>query len=153
MIAKKEVTKSMSKASVGTMVAAGAAVAAAGGALGYYFYGSQDAITNRKTAARWAQKLRSDVVKEIKSLEKINQKQLFAIISSAAGQFESMKKVDSKDVMSAVKELKSHWKDLIEEVKVAPKSVKKQVANEIVKVKKVSEGQSKKVAKKVVAKK
>jgi hypothetical protein len=140
--------KAVSKKKVALGVGLGLAAAAAAGA-GYYFYGSKDSAKNRKKASAWAGKLKADVVKKAKRLEKLDQKAIKKIVDESARAYEKMKSIDRADLQGAAMELKSNWMNIQKElakagkkeVKVVKKAAKKAVAT------------AKKVAKKAPAKK
>lgn len=96
---------------------AATAATAAGVAAGYYFYASANAKKNRKIAAKWANDMKNDVVKQAKKARHINREQLLDIIDNAAAAYETVRTVDRKDLARAARELKSNWKELTGEVR------------------------------------
>lgn len=134
-------------AGVGALAAAAAGAAAAG----YYFYASEDAPKHRRIAAKWANDLKKDVMKEAKKLKAMDQKALHAIIAMASKKYEAIQKIDNKDIAKAVKELKANWQHLAVEMQKAVKKAKK-VAKKVA-PKKAAKKSVKKVAKKAAKKK
>ncbi len=108
-------TGGMSGTEMGILAAA--TTAAAGmAAAGYYFYASKDAQKNRKIASKWAGDFKSEVVKQAKRVKDLDQKALLAIVSDAATKYESVKSIDKKDLARAAKELKTNWRELVDEL-------------------------------------
>lgn len=152
MASKKMTTKGSNAAAVGAGVAA---LATAGAAAGYYFYGTANAKKHRKAASAWAKGMKSDVTKKVKTLKKLDAKSVAKIVDEASATYHSMRGVNSSDVHHAAKELKANWKKIQAELapskavkkavkSVTPKAMKKVVKKEMKKAKKVM----KKVAKK-----
>ena len=127
-------TKKMSTTAKVGIVAA-AATAAAAGAAGYYFYASKDAKDHRKKASKWAGKLKTDVIKQAKKIEKLDRKSIGAIVDQAGQAYHKLRSVDAGDVEAATRELKKHWEKIVAEVssekgatkRVVKKAVKKAV--------------------------
>ena len=124
-------------------------LAAAGAGAGYYFYGSKDASKNRKKAAKWANDMKADVVKNAKKLQKLDERAYKAIVDESMKAYASVKSIDKADLAAAASELKANWKNVEKEItrvaktetKTAKKTIKKAVKTAV------------KTAKKVVAKK
>jgi hypothetical protein len=98
-------TKKTSAKKVAMEVGAGLAAAAAG----YYFYASKGAKKHRKIAAAWATKMKKEVMKEAKLLEKESPRAFATIVDRVAKTYEAARKVDAADVKRAAKELKENW--------------------------------------------
>ena len=111
-----------------------AAVAGAAAA-GYYFYGSKDAQTHRKIAAKWARDMKAEVIKQAKKAKNIDRKTLESIVVNAQKTYAGLKNLDRKEVERAGRELKSNWQEVMKELgrgaastqKTATKAVKKSV--------------------------
>ncbi len=110
-------------------IGAGVLAAAAAAGAGYYFYGSRDASKHRRKAAKWADHMKKEVVKEAKVLRKLDQKAIALIVDRAAKSYEGMRNVKREDLMLAAHELKQNWKEIEKELKDAAgksgKAVKK----------------------------
>jgi len=102
------------------LIAAGAAAAA-----GYYFYGSPGAKKHRKIAAKWADDMKKEVVKEAKHLEKTSPKAFAAIVDRVAKTYQVARSVDAAEVRRAAKELKANWDTVKSEAK---RTVRKSVS-------------------------
>ena len=108
---KKTTNKTTKKITVG-LVASGAAAAA-----GYYFYGSPEAKSHRKIAAKWAAHLKDEVIKEVKNLKRPDSKSIATIVDHVAGKYNPAHPASTKDLKRAAKELKANWKTLELETK------------------------------------
>ncbi len=109
-------------------VGAGLLAAGAAAAAGYYFYASKNAKKNRRIAAKWAQNLKNDVVKQAKKAKTLDRAQVLSFIDKAAGAYETVRSVNKRDLERAAKELKDNWRALAEELsssKKRPASSKK----------------------------
>ena len=117
-----------------TAVAAGVLAAGAAAAAGYYFYGAKHAKKHRADAVKWAHDLKSDVVKEAKRIQKLDETVVHGVIDRIAGAYENGK-ATAEEVRAATDELKKNWKKLRGEAtsrgakrpakKTAKKAVKK----------------------------
>ncbi|MCE9540945.1 hypothetical protein K8R03_00075 [Candidatus Kaiserbacteria bacterium] len=132
--------KKKSGGKAGAIATAGA-LAAAGALAGYYFYASKDAKKHRKIASKWANDLKKDIVTQTENLKNIDKTRVHAIIEKAAKGYSNMKNLDGTDLSYAVKELKTNWRAIADEVKSATKDAKTSAKKSVKKV-------AKKVAKK-----
>jgi hypothetical protein len=97
-------------------------VAAAGITAGYYFYASKNAKANRKIAAKWANDLKSKVIREAKKHGTPDKKTLANIVDAATKTYAKVSKLDSKKLADAAGELKTHWQKIAREINTSPKS-------------------------------
>lgn len=102
------------------LVAAGAAAAA-----GYYFYGSKNAKKHRKIAAKWADDMEKEVVREAKRLEKSSPEAFAAVVDRVANMYRGARSVNAADVKRAANELKANWDMVQRETK---RTVRKSVS-------------------------
>jgi hypothetical protein len=110
---------------IAVKVGAGVAIAGAAAALGYYFYGSKNAKTHRKIAAKWATEMKGKVVKEVKLVKKASPKIFAALVDKVAKGYQS---IDKAELKKAAAELKANWKMIQSEMggkKPAKKVAKK----------------------------
>ncbi len=124
-MAKKAAAKGNGKAGLGlaALAAAGAAAAA-----GYYFYASENAPKHRKIAAKWADGMKKDVIKEAKKLQNITKSDVAKLVDQAAKTYAaSSGKIDKAALAKAAGELKKHWDELRTEAGGAAKTAKKAV--------------------------
>ncbi len=126
----KAVKKGQSNTAIALEVGAGALALAAAGA-GYYFYGDKKGKKHRDAASKWAMAMKSSVVKQAKTLKKIEQKSVAKIVDEATKAYVNVKNIDKKDLAQAAKELKNNWKEIQKEIEATQKkaapAVKKQV--------------------------
>lgn len=113
----KSAKKTTKAGNTAMKIGAGVLAAGAAAAAGYYFYGSKSAKKHRKIAAKWANDMKKEVVKEAKRLEKTDPKEFAAIIDRVAKTYRSVRSVDAADVKRAASELKANWKMLARETK------------------------------------
>jgi hypothetical protein len=150
-MAKKK--SSANKGMVAAEIGAGVLAAAAAGA-GYYFYGSEGA-KHRAAAAKWANDMKKDVVKEAKKVQKLDQKAMAAIIDRATKAYQGARNVSREDLARAAKELKQNWKEIAGELQTVAKksgSAAKHAAKTATASARRAVGKTEKAAKKVVKK-
>ncbi|MBV9159949.1 MAG: hypothetical protein JO019_05140 [Candidatus Kaiserbacteria bacterium] len=101
-----------------TALGAGAlAAAAAAAAAGYYFYASPNAKKNRRIAASWTAGLKREVVKQAKSVQKMDRKQMLSVIDKAVRAYGAARSLDRRELARAAKELRDNWQKLSLEVR------------------------------------
>ena len=103
-MAKK--AKKTSKGKIAAEIGAGLAAAGAAAAAGYYFYGSKAAKKHRKIAAKWAGDMKNEVIREAKSLKKINPKDFAKVVDTVASTYRGVASVNAADLKRAANELK-----------------------------------------------
>ena len=101
--------KKTSAKKIAMEVGAGLAAAGAAAAAGYYFYASKGAKKHRKIAAAWATKMKKEVIKEAKLLEKTSPRAFATIVDRVAKTYAAARTVKADDVKRAAKELKENW--------------------------------------------
>lgn len=136
------------KRKVAAEIGAGIIAAGAAAAAGYYFYGSKQAKNHRKIAAKWANDMKTEVVRKAKKLEKIGAKDFSKIVDMAAATYRGARSVNTADLKRAANELKSNWKMVQSEIQ---KTSRKDVSHAKA-VGKRALDRSKKTVKKVVKK-
>ncbi len=146
MATKKTQTKKAKKEVPVAGVAAGVAAAAAAAGAAYYFYGSKKAKSHRHKAAAWAGKLRSDVVREAKKLQKLDDVVMHKLVDRVAGTYRATKAVDPRELMSAANELKQSWRMVAKEIKDAGGYAKKGAKKAAKRAKKAVKRPAKKAA-------
>lgn len=94
-----------------TLGAAGATLAAAAAA--YYLYGSKHAEKNRAQLTSWAAKAEREIVREAKRFKDkaLTDKNLNAIITGVARQYEATRDLDADDVREFVAMMKERWQE------------------------------------------
>lgn len=113
--AKKTISKGKIAAGIGAgLVAAGAAAVA-----GYYYYGCKAAKKHRKIAAKWANDLKNEVVREAKGLKNINPKNLAKVVDAVANTYRGVRSINAADLKRAANELKSNVRMIQREIQQA----------------------------------
>lgn len=107
---QKDISRSLAPA----LIAAAAGAAAAG----YYFYGSKNAAKNRQRAAKWAGELKGEVMQGVRQLQKVDKRQVVALIDAAAGSYEKVRSIRRDDIQRAAAELRENWQRLVSESRV-----------------------------------
>ncbi len=149
MATKKTVKKGTTKAMLAAELGAGVAAAA-----GYYFYGDKKAKKHRDAASAWAKGMKTQVLKEAKKIQKIDQKAVAAIVDAAAVAYAGARSVHAEDVKRAGAELKKHWMMIQKEAAAEGRSVKNAVRKAVKKgAKKLAKKSTKKAAPKKAVKK
>jgi pyruvate/2-oxoglutarate/acetoin dehydrogenase E1 component len=124
-MATKKVTKAK-KSNVALEVGAGVLAAAAAAGAGYYFYGTANAKKHRQAASTWAKSMKNDVVKQAKSLKKLDAKTIGSIVDKTVATYKNAKGATPADVQAAARELKKNW-NLLQKELAPSKQVKKAV--------------------------
>jgi len=142
--------KQVRKTKVALGVGAGLAALAAAGA-GYYFYAAKDAAKNRKKAAAWAKKMKADVIRAAKKVEKLDEQAMHTIIANTEAAYRAMRNLKPEEVAQAAAELRAHWEKVKAEATRGAKNgakMAKSSAKKIVKAVKKIAPNAKKAAKK-----
>ena len=92
-------------------------VGAVGGwaAAGYYFYASKNANKHRNDVAEWARSFKEEVIKQLENAKEINQETIGEAVDRAVGAYQSLKAVDTSELLKAARELKDHWEEFAED--------------------------------------
>ena len=101
----------MKKISIVKGVAVGAALAAAAAGT-YFLYGSKNAAKNRKKVKAWTLMAKGEILEQIENLSEVNEEIYHKVIKEVSDKYQALKKLDRKDVMEFVDELKSHWRGI-----------------------------------------
>jgi hypothetical protein len=105
-------------------IAAGVAAAAGAAAAGYYFYGTKHAKKHRTAAAKWAGKMKNDVIREAKKVRALNEDVMHGVVDRVAAMYEA-RQIDPAELRAMTSELKKNWKKVRAETggiakKIAP---------------------------------
>jgi hypothetical protein len=100
--------KKMSGGKIAAEIGAGLAAAGAAAAAGFYFYGSKMAKKHRKVAVKWAHDMKTEVLREVKSLKRINSKDLARAVDNVAETYRGVRSINAADLKRAASELKSN---------------------------------------------
>ncbi len=99
------------------MAKTGAGLAALGAAAAgaYYFFG-KNGKKHQAGALKWANKAKSDVLKEVKKVENFSKPMYDKAVSKVMAEYEKLKKLDPKDLTALSKELKSDYNAIAKQV-------------------------------------
>lgn len=111
----KKINSSINTVAVG----AGLAAVAAAVAGTYFLYGSKNAPKRRKQVKAWSLKARGEILEQLEKLSKVDEAIYHRVIKEVASKYKTLKRLDSKDVVEFVGELKDHWKDIAKEIGIA----------------------------------
>ncbi len=97
------------------------------GAVGYYFYGSEDAKKNRTAAMSWMKKAEKEVEERISELadEALNKKNYQKIAEEVGEKYRLLHKLSSRDVIKFVNIISDAWEDLKDQAEDTVDDVKK----------------------------
>lgn len=99
------------------------AIAAAAGA--YFLYGSTKGPARRKVVRTWIVKMKGDVMEEVENMKELSEDSYHEAIDKIAEKYSKIKDINTKELATTIKQLKSHWKDIKKEAnKVVKKGVK-----------------------------
>ncbi len=107
------------------LMGAGLVAVAAAAAGTYFLYGSKNAPKNRKKIHAWSLKAKGEILEKLENLKEVNEETYHKVIKDVTDKYQTLKKVDKKDVMEFVDELKKHWKGIEKEIKAFHKKKKK----------------------------
>ena len=106
----------------GVAVATGVVAAAAVIAGTYFFYGSKNALKNRRTVKSWMLKAKGEILEQIENLSDINEKIYHDIVKEVSNKYQVLKSIDKKDVTEFIEEMKNYWKHIEKKAKVSTKN-------------------------------
>jgi hypothetical protein len=117
----------------------GGLVAAAAGA--YFIHGNKAAQKKIKQVKGWALKAKGEVLERIEKIKEIDENLYQQAIDAVMKKYEGVKSVDTTELATVGKELKSQWRNIKRELSAGKKVVKKvasSVASTGAKVKKAT---------------
>lgn len=103
----------------------GALVAAAAGA--YYIHGNKAAQKKIRQVKGWALRMKGEVIEKIEKIKEIDENLYNQAIDTVVKKYQSVKSIDTAELASVVKDLKSHWKNIKRELSAGKKAAKKTV--------------------------
>lgn len=103
----------MSKQSTGAKIAEGLGVAAlaATAAAAYYFTG-KEGKKHQKQAKAWAKQAKTEMIKKIRSMEKVSQQSYMKASQEVLAKYKQVKNIDPKELKALGAELKKHWSSI-----------------------------------------
>lgn len=101
--------------------AAGIIGAVTATALAAYFYaktpkGKKQIAKVKKTANDWANNAKRDILKHVKDLKEVNQKNYHSVVDMVMKKYKTAKKIAPKEIAMVSKELKKHWTNAKKEI-------------------------------------
>ena len=112
----KKTNPAINKTAVGAGLAAVAAAAIAGT---YFLYGSKNAPKHRKQVKAWSLKARGEVLERLEKLSKVDEAAYHRAIREVKSRYKTLKRLDPKDVVEFVGELKDQWRNIAKEIGIA----------------------------------
>ena len=100
-------------------------VAAAAGA--YFLYGTKEGKKQTKKIKGWALRAKGEVLEKLENIKEVNQEKYDQIVDAVSSRYQKLKNVDQSELAGMVKELKSHWKKIQNELSAGKKTIKKAV--------------------------
>lgn len=98
-------------------------VAAAATAGAYFLYGTKNGKQARKQIKGWTLKAKGEILEKIENLKDVNEDAYHNVVDAVLKRYESLKNVDSKEIVQISKELKDHWKNIQKELQHGVKKV------------------------------
>ncbi len=99
------------------------------GALGYYFYGSEDAKKNRSSAISWMKKAEKEVAERVEELSDaaFNEKNYKKIAHEVGEKYRTLHKLSTRDVVKFVNIISDAWEDLKDQAQDTASDVRREV--------------------------
>lgn len=124
----------------------GGLVAAAAGA--YFVYGNKTELKKKaKKVKGWAIKAKGEVLQKLENLKAVDEDLYHKIIDGVLKKYQNVKNIDTTELASVTKELKSHWKNIKKELGTSAKETQKTVKKAKKAVEKVADQAKKAVTK------
>lgn len=117
-----------------TTKVAGVLGAVAAASLGAYFYsktptGKKQVAKIKTKATLWANQAKRDILKHVKSLKEVNQKNYNSVVDAVLKKYKEVKKIAPKEITVVANELKKHWNNAKKEI---TKKVSKHIKDDLV---------------------
>lgn len=103
----------------------GVAAIAAAAAGAYFFYGSKNAVKNRRNLKSWAVKARGEVMENLEKLSDVTEQSYNKVVKDVLAKYKKLKNVAPGELAEMQKELTSSWRSIKTEVQKAAKKVTK----------------------------
>jgi len=104
------------KGSHGMGIGLGIAALAAAAAGAYYLYGSDKAAKNRKQVKSWMLKMKADVMDEVENMKDLTEEAYDKVIDTVSQKYAELKNIDKEELAELAKRMKSHWKEIKEDI-------------------------------------
>lgn len=112
----------------------GALVAAAAGA--YYVASNKGAKKQVKKIKGWALKVKGDVLSKLEQMKDVDEDLYHKVVDAVMSKYKNIKSIDTTELASVSKELKSHWGNIKKELGAAGKKTAKSASSMVKKAKK-----------------
>ncbi|MEK7641842.1 MAG: hypothetical protein AAB365_02500 [Patescibacteria group bacterium] len=110
-----------------TAIGFGLAALAAAAAGAYYLYGSDKVSKNRRKVKSWMLKMKAEVMDKIEEAKELTEEGYQNIVDTAAEKYRALKDVDADEVSELANRMRSHWKDIKDDLADAADMAKDQV--------------------------
>lgn len=113
--------KKSSNHSAGALVGSIIGVAAAATAGAYFLYGTKKGKHARQQIKGWSLKAKGEILEKMEALKDVNEEAYHKVVDAVLKRYESLKHIDSREVVKISKELKDHWKNIHREIQTGMK--------------------------------
>ncbi len=120
-MAKKTQKTAQNTAIVGGII--GAVAAATAGA--YFLYGTKQGKHARKEIKGWTVRAKGEILEKIEGLKDVNEEAYHQVVDSVLKRYQSLKHIDSRELVQISREIKDHWKNIQKEIEQGKKKVAK----------------------------
>jgi hypothetical protein len=117
-------TKKNSKVKIAAEIGVGIAAATAVALAGAFFVFGKDAAKNRKKVKGWMLKAKGEVLEQLEKMKEVSEETYQTTVDKVTAKYKTLKNVDQTELKAMVKDMKSHWKNIVKEIS-PKKSVKK----------------------------
>ena len=100
---------------VGKVLGIAALAAAAAGT--YYLFGSDKSARNRRHVKSWMLKMKADVMDEVENIKDLTEDAYDKVIDQISEKYATAKNIDKDELAALAKRMKSHWKEIREDIK------------------------------------
>lgn len=94
----------------------GIAALAATAAGAYYLYGSDKAAKNRTQVKSWMLRMKAEVMDQVENMKDVSQEKYDEIIEKVSDKYAAIKDIDRDELKALAGRMKSHWKDIQEDI-------------------------------------
>ena len=101
----------------GLGIGIGIAALAAAAAGAYFLYGSDKSAKNRKHVKSWMLKMKADVMDKVENIKDLSQHAYNKVIDEVGDKYSSIKDIDTDELKNLAERMKSHWKEIEEDIK------------------------------------
>jgi len=95
------------------------------GSVASYFLGGDKNKNNRAKAKAWMTKARDEVMRDLKRVGRVSEKEFERIITKVQNRYAGLKSVDNRELKAFISDMRKHWKEVVREVKKGTKKAAK----------------------------